>query len=351
MSQTRRGPSIGGLLLVLMLVGPLLFSAWWFTHPSPPAAPPGPPLDDLDIVCTGRADAENLVVPLDVSVPGRIVKLEVKEGDSVRKGQLILAVEDAPYRIGAASATAAVRGAEIEVEIVTKRAAQFPATITVKEKQYAAAVLDADAADAKVAQLKDQMKLSSTVTKADLEYVEAGAKKLRLVAEAAKIDLDETKKYDPQLEVRAVKAKLAAAQAELDRANRGVEECVLSAPADGTILKLQAAVGGSIAPGSMSVVFAPAGPVVVRAEMEQGGLSRVREGQHVEIRDEMQVSGPVWTGKVKRIAGWVAPRRNWVLEPGELNDVRTTEVVVEIAPSSHKLLIGQRVQVRIKPKG
>jgi hypothetical protein len=64
------------------------------------------------------------------------------------------------------------------------------------------------------------------------------------------------------------------------------------------------------------------------------------------IKDDTRADSPAWVGRVQRIAGWVAPRRSVLLEPGELNDVRTAEVVIALDPSPHPLWIGQRVQVR-----
>ena len=71
MAEPRRLPGMAGLLGLLLLVGPLGVTAWWLTRPVPDGPPPGPALDELDVVCTGRVDAEGLVVALDPNIPGR----------------------------------------------------------------------------------------------------------------------------------------------------------------------------------------------------------------------------------------------------------------------------------------
>jgi hypothetical protein len=43
----------------------------------------------------------------------------------------------------------------------------------------------------------------------------------------------------------------------------------------------------------------------------------------------------------------VAPRRTVLLEPGELNDVRTVECVITLEGGTESLLVGQRMRVRI----
>ena len=44
---------------------------------------------------------------------------------------------------------------------------------------------------------------------------------------------------------------------------------------------------------------------------------------------------------------FVARRRNILLEPGEVNDVRTVECVIALDGSTDGLLVGQRMRVRI----
>jgi multidrug resistance efflux pump len=110
-------------------------------------------------------------------------------------------------------------------------------------------------------------------------------------------------------------------------------------------------VGGIVAPGGYpaAVVFAPAGPFIVRAEVEQEYLGRVKEGMKVLVQDENRTDNSEMPGKIKSISKWVAQRRTVLLEPGEINDVRTLECVIELdAGPLESLSIGQRMRVRIK---
>jgi multidrug resistance efflux pump len=150
----------------------------------------------------------------------------------------------------------------------------------------------------------------------------------------------------------AATAKFQAASAQLDEANRAHDECTLKAPADGTILLLRVAEGGVIGPGSPEpfVVFAPTGPLVVRADLEQEFVYRVKPGMKVELRDEARSNSPVWTGKVTTVSEFIARKRSILLDPGEMNDVRTAECVIAIDPSAELLRIGQRMRVRIQTR-
>lgn len=352
MADDRRLPGLGGLLMLLLIAAPVVGVAWWLSRPTAELPPPGPPLDELDIVCTGRVDAEGLVVALDPGQPGRVVEVFVKEGAAVSKGQPILKVDDTAYQAVVLEAKAAVTAARVEVDAAEFRARQKPANVTLQQKKADAAAAQVRAAETRLTQLKSQQAATEKVTKADVEVFEAQVTGYRLAAEYERVQLDQLEKFDTGLEVRAAKARLATAAAALERAEKAAADCTLKAPGDGTLLRLQAAPGATLAPGSPvpAVVFAPAGPLVVRAELEQASLGRVREGMRAAFRDETRPDSPTWTGRVKRIAEWVAPKRSILLEPGEQNDVRTTEVVIAVDPSPDRLWIGQRVQVRLTGK-
>jgi hypothetical protein len=107
-----------------------------------------------------------------------------------------------------------------------------------------------------------------------------------------------------------------------------------------------------IAPGSPVpyVVFAPAGPLVVRADLDQEFVGRVKHRMKVELRDEARANSPVWTGRVQAVSEYIAQKTSVTFEPGSFNDVRTAECVITIDPSAEELRIGQRMRVRIQTK-
>jgi multidrug resistance efflux pump len=95
------------------------------------------------------------------------------------------------------------------------------------------------------------------------------------------------------------------------------------------------------------VLFLPDGPLVVRADLEQEFLGRVKEGMKATVRDDARADSPTWTGKVIRVGQVVARKKTILLEPGEMNDVRTVECVVALDGNPDGLLVGQRMRVRL----
>lgn len=76
-------------------------------------------------------------------------------------------------------------------------------------------------------------------------------------------------------------------------------------------MRLSLQVGEVLAPQPKAppLVLCPAGPRIVRAEVEQEWIGRVAVGQEVTFQDDATSDGPTWTGKVIAVADWMAPRR------------------------------------------
>lgn len=348
MSNGRRPPGIFTVLGVLLLVGPLGFAGWYFYRQTPDDAPPVRG-DDLDVMCTGRVDTPSAVIALEPAQAGRVVEVCVTEGAEVAAGDPILKLDDAIARVRLRQADAAVRGAAVSRDQARLDAERLPGQLKAREAVVNAAGEQVTAARKS---LEAQRAAAAVRKLGEIEAaaMEAQIRQLEELKKAEDLQLADLKKMTPQLLVDAAEARLLAAEADRDLAQKAVDECVIRAPGPGRLLRLQASKGGVLLPGGFlpNVVFAPAGPLVVRAEVDQEFLGRVRVGQAAEVQDDSRLDSPTWTGRVRSIAGWVAQKRTLILDPGEVNDVRTVECVVELDAAG--LVIGQRMRVRIKMK-
>ncbi|MGL4420490.1 MAG: HlyD family secretion protein [Gemmataceae bacterium] len=359
MADDRRPGGIGLLGFLFLVLAPIGVSAWFLSRPAADPIKSTLVIEDLDIICNGRVDADGFVVSLQLPQPGKVVRVSAAEGATLAIGDEILAIDSAPYELVVREAKAGVAGSLVEVDIAQQRLRQYPKQLEVKEKLIAAMTAEVDAAQHKVAIVKTQQSVASAVSTADVEIAEAAYRKLKNLRDVEITNLEEMRKADAKLELRAAQAKHEMAKVHQEQAEQAVRDCVLRAPSAGTILRLQAAVGGifAMAPATVtpmaagssagSVVFAPATPRIVRAELEQAYLGQVKAGMRAELRDDTRPDSPTWKGKVKSIAGWVAQRRSILFEPGEINDVRTTEVIIEFEANSEPVWIGQRMQVRL----
>src|SRR5439155_13777202 len=163
-------------------------------------------------------------------------------------------------------------------------------------------------------------------------------------------ELRELHVADPAVEVEHAEAKLRAKQERLEESQYALDECSVKAPVDGKVLRLLIGVGDvlSTQPRQPAVQFCPAGPRIVRAEVEQEFASRVAKGQTGLIQDDSS-NGISWRGKVVRVSDWYTHRRSMLQEPLQFNDVRTLECIVELDPGQPTPRVGQRVRVTLGP--
>jgi multidrug resistance efflux pump len=136
----------------------------------------------------------------------------------------------------------------------------------------------------------------------------------------------------------------------LKEAQRAVEECLVVAPASGTVLRILVSPGDIVGsqPRQPAIQFCPDGPRVIRAEIPQEFARRVTVGQAVSAQDDTTEEAATWTGRVARLSDWFTQRRAVVQEPLEKNDVRTLECLITLDPGQPPLRIGQRMRVTIK---
>lgn len=171
---------------------------------------------------TTRDSAEALA-----RIPGTLVSLAVREGDSVRKGQRIGMIVDS--RIGYETSALG--------------------------SQVAAARAEADRARADLARVRDLYE-NGVYAKARLDQAVAAA--------------------------RAADAQLAAARAQQNASASVAGQGAVLAPATGRVLRADIPAGSAVAPG-MSIATITAGPPVLRLDLPESLAGEVRAGARVLV--------------------------------------------------------------------
>ncbi len=344
----RRIPGFGAgvaLLFVLLSIGGV---TWWQNQKKPPDPRSDAGLPDLDVVCLGRVDGLERTADLDARIPGHVANVYVVEGQHVDANKPLLKLDDAQLKLRVDEAQAAITAADIEVDAAKLEMKLHPIRRAAQEAAMAAAT-DRIAVGRRVYEEKKAARSFGTITPAELLVAESEVKQLEQLEGVEKSRLEELKLADPTLKMRAADAKRATAEIALKQAQKALDDCVLLAPSAGTVLRVLTAVGKTVAPGTSQppIVFCPDGPRVIWAELEQEFLGRIKPGMKATIRDDARSDSPNWTGKVLRVGHVVARRRSLLLEPGEINDVRTVECVIGIDGDTSNLLVGQKMRVRL----
>jgi HlyD family secretion protein len=270
------------------------------------AAPPASP---YAAIANGKVDIEGGVIEVAARRPGTIREVLVREGDLVKRGQVLARQEDDDTVLAEKSATALV------------------------------------------AQAQSQLGLSAvSLATAQREYQRLqGLLPARLVAQQ-QVDQAADALATARAQQAVYEAAVATAQAQLAQARYNRELTVIRAPLDGKIIKRLANPGAGASTLQVSNMFdlAPDSPRIVRAEIIENSIPDVHVGQDAEIVAEADAAR-VHVGRVIRIASSFGARKLKSDAANEATDERVVEVVVTATGSSY--LIGQRVLVKFMKPG
>jgi HlyD family secretion protein len=180
---------------------------------------------------------------------GRLVELRVKEGDRVKKGEILARLESADMAAALARARANLNVAESGLD--EARAELNDATLSYKRKKSLIA--------------------TGMISQADFESAEARYHRTRA-------------------SVASAQAGVKAAEAAVQAARVDMENTVIRAPFDGTVLTKNADVGEVVAPfGSATsakaavVTMADMDSLEVEADVSESNLEKIHAGQRCEI--------------------------------------------------------------------
>ena len=229
--------------------------------------------------------------------------LLVKEGDHVRKGQLLLQLDDSDIRSQAARAQAQIKTAQANLE-ATKNSGTQEELMTLKSELIKAR----SARDVARRNLEAFRKLQQQGAAAPGEVRQAQDK---LQAAEADVNLYEQKLKErySKPEVARTEAQAAEAQAAYDDAMDALSKSIVRAPFDGTVYSLSVKQGAFVQTGDLLLQEADLSKVLVRAFVDEPDIGRLQIGERVEATWDA-VPGRTWTGTVSSVPSTVKPRGN-----------------------------------------
>jgi multidrug resistance efflux pump len=340
-------PALAGFALVVVLAlvlihfGPVVWS-------STRAEPGSKTADETPaVVCQGHVDVEEGVAALNPEQAGRVVALPVREGQQVQAGTVLLRLDDRQAALLVRQAEGELKAARARLEQTRTLPEQHRADLAAQDAAVEAARQRLAAAEHKLRQTR-RLQNSGRAAAEEAGAAAAFVKELEAAVRAEEEKRLRLRTVDPAAQVALAEAEVDARQARLEEARQALAQRVVTAPADGEVVRVLAAVGDVVGPqaGSPALWFCPDRPRVVRAEVPQEFADRVALGQAVVIQDDTQLV-EVGRGQVARLSDWFTRRRSVLQEPAERNDVRTLECIVRLDPAGPRLRLGQRVRVLI----
>ena len=246
-------------------------------------------------------------------IPTSVRRVFVKEGDPVKKGQLLVILDDADARAQAARAQTLLRAAQADLGAAKRGGTQEE--VLSLEAQLVKAGADRDAAQRNVDALK---KLAQQGAASAGEVREAENALARADAQLTFLRQKQTQRYS-HAELARVEAQQAEAQAAYNAAQDVLAKSNVRAPFNGIVYSLPAKQGGFVAAGDLLLQVADLRKVLVRAFVDEPDVGRLAPGNPIEITWDA-VPGRVWRATVTAIPSTVKLR-------GSRNVGETTSIV------------------------
>lgn len=226
--------------------------------------------ETLELSGTVRAVAVSV---LSSKIPGRITTISVREGDRVRRGQVLARIDDREASAGVAQAEAALRQARFTVEEMEKALSMAQAELRAAEARSRVAAATYQRFQALV-ERESVSRQEFDEVKARWESASADADRVRSSIQALG-----AKKEQALAAVRAAEASLEAA-----RALWGYTE--VTAPMDALVTAKHAEVGQMATPGLPILTVEDPSDYRLEVPVPEGVLTGVRLGQTVPVRIE-----------------------------------------------------------------
>jgi len=234
-------------------------------------------------------------------VPTTVKRLLVKEGDRVRKGQLLLQLDDADIRTQAARAQSQIKAAQADQAALTTGGTQEE--VLTLNAQLVKAHSALDLAERNLESLR-RLQQQGAASAGEVHQGEDNLQRAQ-----ADVNLLEQKKKDrySRPEVARIQAQAGEAQAAYDAAENALGKSSVRAPFDGIVYSLPVKQGAFVQAGELLLQEADLSRVLVRAFVDEPDIGRLLPGQAVEVTWDA-LPGRTWTGAVSTVPSTVKLR-------------------------------------------
>lgn len=255
-------------------------------------------------------------------VAGQVIDVPVSDTHVVKRGDVLLRLDDSDARIALAEAEADLARARRQFGQTSANSGALSAQVDARNADIARAEAQlasarADFAKAQVdfdrrAKLAPSGAVSGdeltsatnalAAARANLKLAEAGLAQAGSTRSAAAGNLAANDAIIAGTTVET-NPDVLAAKARVDKARLDLDRTVVRAPVDGVVTRRQVQLGQRVAPGAVVMMVVPIGQVYVDANFKEGQLQNVKVGQPVELVSDLYGSGVVYQGKVIGFSG------------------------------------------------
>ena len=261
---------------------------------------------------------------------GKVIALGVDIGSYVRRGQMLVRLDDAELKLRVDQAVAQVEQAKAAVRQAEEKIGLRPGQAFDPNRvaEVAAAKVTLDLADKNLRRAEKLIE-SGDVSRSFYDDQRARRDQLKEQYEVAVAQARQN-----YAGVDVARTNVANAQAQLALARKNLSYAVIPAPLDGFVAERTADLGEYVSPQQKVVTIVRTNPLRIRIDIPEQSIPEVKVGQSVSITTS------AWPDK--NFAGRVAR-----IAPNVSATSRTLTVEAEIENSNNALKPGQFATVRI----
>src|SRR5581483_1086549 len=259
-----------------------------------------------------------------------VKRVLVKEGDHVKRGQLLLQLDDADARTNAAKAQAQLTGAQADINAVHTGGTREEVLTT--DAQLVKARADRDNAQRHFEALQ-RLQKNGAASMGEVKEAEA-----QFNTAQANVNLLEQKLKErySKPEVAHVEAQRTEAQTAYQAATEILAKSNVRAPFDGVVYSIPVRAGNYVGPGDLLLQAADLSKVRVRAFVDEPDLGRLAPGQRIEVSWDA-LPGRIWQGKLLSVPASIKL----------LGSRNVGEISTDLTNADYKLLPNINVTVQI----
>lgn len=295
-------------------------------------------------VSTDNAKVAGDLVDISPKVAGRLDKIMVKEQEHVKAGQVLAVLDNTQYNINLNQASAALDLARANMIKLPDDVKSAQSGVDKSRESLEAAKSAANTAQINLADAKRALKQVTTLYEQGAASQEAfdsttskfNSAKAAADAAASNVSIAQAGLNDSQAKFDSVNrtspsiygAQLKQAQAAYDNAKYVVDNSVIKAPSDGTVVRITLQQGENVAAGQVLMTITDLDSTWVSANIDEGKIGRIKEGQKVTLNIDAYPNHK-FEGKILNVGG--ATQSQFALIPTENTSGNYTKVTQRLS--------------------
>lgn len=257
-------------------------------------------------------------VKVSPDISGEITELDVQEGDSVKKGQVLARIYADIYNIQRNQAASGVEQSRAQVANSQAALNALKAQLEQAERTY---------------DMQKKLFDDKVISKNEFNIADANLKSAKANYEAA------------QRGIQGGQAAVKTAQASLDKANKDLSRTAVIAPMDGVVSLLnvkkgERVVGSNLMSGTEMLRIADMARIEVRVDVGENDIPKVKVGDSAMVEVDAYSDR-----KFKGVVTQIASSNNGAASQSSLvttsNDVTQYKVYIRLLPESYLDLLGK----------